>query len=179
MYYTYIHYKQDDEKPFYIGKGKGRRHLTKSKRNNHWNNVVRKHGFCSKIISTWKTEEEALQHEKFLIQCFKDMNVELVNMTDGGEGTSGWIPDDDWQKKRSNYQKSNFVNPMFNEKSKQKRTQTITGRVLSEEHKKNISKASLGNKSRSGMKNTIQSNQKRSESLKATWALKKLSFTES
>lgn len=179
MFYTYIHFRKDDGKPFYIGKGKKSRHLVKSKRNNHWNNVVAKHGFKSEILCRWDTEQEALEHEKLLIECFRDMKIELVNMTDGGEGTSGWIPSDSWRKRKSDAQKLNFINPMLSQASREKRKKTITGRELSESHKANIGKASTGNKSRSGLKNTIESNAKRSASLKATWALKKSSIKES
>jgi len=201
MFYTYIHCKADTGEPFYIGKGQGSRHLVKTKRNNYWNNVVAKHGFTSEILCKWKTEQEALEHEKFLIQCFKDIGTPLVNLTDGGEGTSGWVPSDSWRAKKSASQKANFVNPMFNQASAEKRKNTITGRTLSESHKANIGLASVGNKSRSGLKNTIESNlkrsdklrgnkhslgivqnpesnKKRSESLKAYWALKKSSVKE-
>lgn len=199
MFYTYIHFKADTLEPFYIGKGQGKRHLVKTKRNNHWNNVVRKHGFTSEILCKWNTEHEALEHEKLLIQCFKDIGIPLVNLTDGGEGTSGWVPSESWRAKKSASQKANFVNPMFNQAHADKRKNTITGRTLSESHKANIGLASVGNKSRLGFKNTIESNlkrsqkllgnknslgivqkpaanKKRSESLKAYWALKKSSI---
>lgn len=202
MFYTYIHYKADTNEPFYIGKGQGRRHLIKSKRNNHWNNVVRKHGFKSEILCEWNNEHDALEHEKFLIQCFKDIGIPLVNMTDGGEGTSGWVPSDSWKAKKSQSQKANFINPMLNPASVEKRKNTIKGRNLSESHKAKIGLASIGNKSRFGLKNTIESNlrraekmrgnknslgivqkpeanRKRSETLKAYWALKKSSQKES
>lgn len=199
MFYTYIHFKADTHEPFYIGKGQGNRHLVKTKRNNYWNNVVSKHGFISEILCRWETEHEALEHEKLLIQCFKDIGAHLVNLTDGGEGTSGWIPSDSWRAKKSASQKANFVNPMLNQASADKRKNTMTGRTLSESHKTNIGLASVGNKSRLGFKNTIESNlkrsdklrgnkhclgivqkpesnKKRSESLKAYWALKKSSI---
>lgn len=187
--------------PFYIGKGQKNRYRVKANRNNYWKNVVLKHGFDAQILCKWKTEQEAFEHEKFLIQCFKDMNYDLVNMTEGGEGTSGWIPSDSWRKKRSDYQKKNFVNPMFNEQSKQKRTKTITGKLLSKEHRDKIglslignqntkgkkqteqsnvlrSKKLLGNKNGLGTIQTTESNLKRSQSLKKFWLLKKSSLKE-
>jgi hypothetical protein len=179
MFYTYIHFKADTNEPFYIGKGQGRRHLIKSKRNNHWNNVVRKHGFKSEILCKWENEHDALEHEKLLIQCFKDMGIPLVNMTDGGEGTSGWSPSDAWREKKSASQKSKFVNPMFDEQSRKKSAQTRTGMLLSSSHKARISQSLIGNKSRTGMLNTAESNAKRSETMKAFWASKKSSQKES
>lgn len=196
MFYTYIHFRKDSGMPFYVGKGKKNRLFTKTKRNTHWTNISNKHGFNAEICSHWETENEALEHEKFLIACFKDIGIPLVNMTDGGEGTSGWIPTESWRKKRSDWQKRNFVNPLLNPVAAEKRRLTITGKSHSQEHKAKIAKASIGNKSRTGLKNTIESNlqrskkllgnkhglgvkhtlesnQKRSESLKAYWALKK------
>jgi hypothetical protein len=89
-YYTYIHYKADTLEPFYIGKGKKNRHKVKSDRNNYWNNVVAKHGFVSEILSVFNDEKNALEHEKFLIATFRSLGYKLVNLTDGGEGTSGF-----------------------------------------------------------------------------------------
>lgn len=168
MFYTYIHFRKDDLKPFYIGKGQGRRHLVKTKRNNHWNNVVRKHGFTSEIICHWETEKEALEHEMFLIQCFKDMKIHLVNMTDGGEGTSGWIPNDSWKVKKSESQKTKFAkgeNPLISDAAKQKRSKTIVGRKLDKEHKQKISKSLIGNKRTLGKTLTEEHKNKISKSL--------------
>jgi hypothetical protein len=91
MFYTYIHFKADTHEPFYIGKGQGNRHLVKTKRNNYWNNVVSKHGFTSEIICKWKTEHEALEHEKLLIQCFKDIGADLVNLMVARELLDGFL----------------------------------------------------------------------------------------
>lgn len=89
MYYTYAHYTPN-KNLFYIGKGNGRRAYIFHKRNNHWNNVVKKHGKPEvQILAHWNTEAEAFDHEKLLISCFKDMGHTLCNMSEGGEGASG------------------------------------------------------------------------------------------
>jgi len=60
-------------------------------RNSHWQNVVNKYGKPHvELLAGWDTEEEALDHERLLIACFRDMGVELTNKSDGGEGTSGF-----------------------------------------------------------------------------------------
>ena len=44
-FYTYKHYKADDNTIFYIGKGKLDRCLHRTDRSKWWNNVVNKHGY--------------------------------------------------------------------------------------------------------------------------------------
>jgi hypothetical protein len=90
-FYTYLHYKMDDKVIFYVGKGQNRRAFDTACRNNFWNNTVNKHGFGVQILAYWETEKEAFDHEKLLISCFKeDMNLKLCNLTNGGEGVSGF-----------------------------------------------------------------------------------------
>lgn len=97
VFYTYAHYRATapERGPFYIGKGKGRRAWKTSGtgRNLYWQRVVKKHGLLVEIIAVWPTEQEALDHEVFLIECFRDMRTGLVNMTDGGEGLSNPSPE--------------------------------------------------------------------------------------
>lgn len=88
MYYTYAHFKKDTKEIFYIGKGIGKRLVRKDSRNKHWHNIVAKHGFFSMILSKWKTEKEAFDHEIFLIKCFKDLNLKLANQSSGGDGNN-------------------------------------------------------------------------------------------
>lgn len=91
-YYTYAHYTADTKELFYIGKGIRERAWATLRRGNWWNNKVNKHGGrVVKILARWDTEEEALQHEIFLIKTFREIGHKLVNMTDGGEGVSGII----------------------------------------------------------------------------------------
>ena len=99
-YFTYAHCKQTNGSIFYIGKGKRDRIVSHASRNNYWKNVVSKHGLRTMRLAKWKTEQEAFDHERFLIWCFKDMGIELVNMTDGGEGLAN--PSAETKEKMSN-----------------------------------------------------------------------------
>jgi hypothetical protein len=99
MFYTYAHYKPNGGL-FYIGKGQRRRSRDMYERNSHWKNIVNKYGKPSvELLAKWETEQEAFEHEKFLISCFRDMGIVLANKTDGGDGTSGFKFNDE-QKKR-------------------------------------------------------------------------------
>jgi hypothetical protein len=90
MFYTYAHTKPDGT-IFYIGKGKDRRAWSKEKRNPHWHNITSKYtDYGVEILANWDTEEEAFDHEKLLISCFRDMGYKLANVTDGGEGSAGY-----------------------------------------------------------------------------------------
>jgi hypothetical protein len=99
MFYTYLHRRADDLKPFYIGKGKDDRAYRKNHRNPHWHRTVAKHGLVVEILAKWPTEVEAFEHEKFLIKCFRECGHGLANMSDGGEGQSGWVPSAETREK--------------------------------------------------------------------------------
>ena len=98
MYYTYGHYKADTKELFYIGKGKNNRAYEKDSRSDFWRNIVNKHNYTIEIFSNWETEEEAFIHEKFLIDCFGDL-TKLCNLTNGGDGCSGYVWTDDQKQK--------------------------------------------------------------------------------
>lgn len=88
-FYVYEHIRNDTEACFYIGKGKEIRYLSKTNRNKYWNNVVKKAGgFKSRIIAGKLTEQESLNFEIKMIAGAKRSGVILVNLCDGGEGTS-------------------------------------------------------------------------------------------
>ncbi len=89
-YYTYVHYRNDTNSPFYVGKGCDNRYKSSKVRNRWWHHIVDKAGFTPIIIAHWDTPEEAYEHERFLISCFRDLKYELVNQTDGGDGSKGW-----------------------------------------------------------------------------------------
>lgn len=89
-YYVYVHRRASDNKPFYVGKGKDRRAYQETPRSEYWNNVRQKHGFVVEIVFDNLSEEDAFRIEKDTILEFRYFGYPLVNLTDGGEGVSGY-----------------------------------------------------------------------------------------
>jgi NUMOD3 motif len=102
MFYTYAHYTPEG-RLFYIGKGSSvRRAHYMQGRNNYWCKVVAKYGKpVVKILAEWLTEKEAFEHEITLIKEYREQGLELCNLTDGGDGTSGYKQSDEHRQKNS------------------------------------------------------------------------------
>ena len=149
QFYTYFHTRNDTGAVFYVGKGKGLR-AHSSKRNALWKRISEKHGHTVHIASEWPTEAEAFEHEKFLIACFRDMGVPLANMTDGGEGVSGFVLTDAMKSKLSKSLRMGFLeHPERAAKisiALKGRVSPNKGRVASKETRKKISDANSGRK---------------------------------
>ncbi len=99
-FYTYA-YLREDRTPYYIGKGQTHRLLYKPKSGD-----VRPPKDKSRIIFLKQnlTEEEAFKHEIYMIFVLgrKDLETGILrNKTNGGEGSSGWIPDEECRRKMS------------------------------------------------------------------------------
>lgn len=90
IFYVYLHRRKTDNKVFYVGKGKGRRAFSSSNRNNHWCNTKNKHGLVVEIVFDNLSEEDSFQVEIDTILEFKYFGHPLTNMTNGGEGLSGF-----------------------------------------------------------------------------------------
>jgi hypothetical protein len=85
-FYTYAH-STTDGKVFYVGKGVGDRAYSKSDRSLAWKEVVKKSkGYAVALLADWQSENDAYEHEKLLIECFRSMGHNLVNLTSGGKG---------------------------------------------------------------------------------------------
>ena len=113
-YKVYVHQKKTTGEIFYIGKGRRWRENQKHNRNQHWTNVVNKHGFTVCVVAANLTNEEACNFEKLLIAKIGREN--LVNYTNGGDGSEGY-------------------------KHTPKTIKKLIGRKLTEEHKKKLSEA--------------------------------------
>jgi hypothetical protein len=106
-FYTYA-YLREDRTPYYIGKGKGRRVFDKR----HSISIPPKERIL--FLKKNLTEEEAFNHEKYMIAVFgrKDLGTGILrNRTDGGDGPSNRIVTEKTRSKfRGNsYSKGNKI----------------------------------------------------------------------
>lgn len=97
QFYAYVHARPNSvssEGIFYVGKGQGKRAKDFSRRNFHHTNTVNKYGVENILVGKIEcsSEEIAFDLEKGLIKCLRRNGVKLVNMSDGGEGSSGYVP---------------------------------------------------------------------------------------
>lgn len=125
-YYVYIHKTVDTDEIFYVGKGFGRRAFSKDNRNRFWHNIVNKHGKVVEFIEQNMSESGALSLESNLIMKYKALGLCRANLSSGGtSGASGikWS-----QESRENFSKK------------------MTGKKLSEIHKKSIGLSISGDK---------------------------------
>ena len=88
--YVYMHARPNGS-VFYIGKGSGRRafDMAPSRRSKHHMNIVRKHGRANikiRLIPAM-SHTEAFRLERLHIALAKRGGVQLVNLTEGGEGS--------------------------------------------------------------------------------------------
>jgi hypothetical protein len=120
MAIVYRHRRLDNNEVFYVGIGKTeKRAYSKNNRSKYWNRVVEKHQRTVEILASDLSWEEACELEILLIQEYgrKDLGLgNLVNMTDGGEGSLGVKMTEVTLKKKSFIMKGKLLgskNPMF------------------------------------------------------------------
>ena len=173
MYYTYA-YLREDKTPYYIGKGKGKRIYNKT------NGDIRPPKDKSRIIFLKKnlTEEEAFEHEKYMIVVFgrKDIGTGVLrNRTDGGEGASGVLVSEETRKKLSEMrvgEKNPNYGKEMTEEQRQKISEKRKGIKLSEEHKDKIRQKMIGNTWNVGRKLSDETKQKVGEAQKGNQYMK-------
>lgn len=91
-YVVYFHKRADNGQVFYVGIGVKRRPKDKGNRNHFWHHVVNKYGYIVSVIHEGLDRDTAEEYEKKYINEFgrRDLGEGiLVNLTNGGEGTTG------------------------------------------------------------------------------------------
>jgi hypothetical protein len=143
-FYVYGHFTKDTHDLFYVGKGKeNRAYEFNVARTKWWRNVVNKHGITVKLLHENLTEEQALFLEKQLIKQHgrRDLSTgSLVNLTDGGEGSSGRVVSVEARNKMSLAKKGK----KYTEEHKKKMSDAHKN--VSEESKKKMSIVKMGKK---------------------------------
>jgi hypothetical protein len=173
---------QAKKQPFYVGKGSNGRIKAHKREVKALEHTVGGKSIKARIIhKLWKaglnyemdivfeclTELEAFEKECFLIKTYGRIDLRtgcLGNMTDGGEGASGWICPEELRKKRSEFKKNytvpeeakrnmseagkgeknhNYGKPL-SEEARRILIAATKGKPLSEEHKRKLSEAKKG-----------------------------------
>jgi len=156
MSYVYEHIRNDTKTVFYVGKGQNKRAYSKHKRNIYWHNIVNKAGgFTVNFIAKNIDEELALLCEVERIDQLKRLGFKLSNITEGGEGSSGYKHTAESLKKISEASKAFMTGRKMPKESIEKMRATKTGMLASEETKQKISKSLMGNKNASGNSNRL------------------------
>jgi len=149
--YAYVHCKPDGT-PFYVGKGRLKRAKRLYGRNTYHTRTVNKYGKENLHIGMLEcsSDDNAFLLERGLIKCLKRMGVKLTNHTEGGEG--GKPPSEQGRLNMSEAAKKRGVSQACrdamlvaitgrkkSDEEKLKQSIRMTGRVFTDEHKKNIS----------------------------------------
>lgn len=195
MFYVYAHLDPSSNEVRYIGKGKDRRAWSFSHRKGHhgnWINKLKKLGLKPIVQILFKnlSEEDAFKKEKELIKSYTN----LTNLTDGGEGVSGYSPSEEFKewikeyntgKKQTAEQIENMAKTKRGKPRSPKVRESISkgckGIKFSSEHKHKMSLAHLGLKQtpehiakiiakNTGRKRTIQ----QKANMRLAWVKRKL-----
>lgn len=113
-FYVYEHTRRDTGQVFYVGKGSGKRANCASRhhRSEFWQRVASKaHGFDVRLVVVGIDEELAFLAERERIDQLRRLGLQLTNLTDGGDGTSGWLKSPEWRAKVGAAHRGKVVSP--------------------------------------------------------------------
>jgi hypothetical protein len=103
VFFVYVDHTLDENRPFYVGKGTAER-VRRRGRWKVWKAFVNKHGWapsCREVIFATRDEQAAFQFEKEMIAHLGTFSLWGANMTEGGEGSSGYRWSDEAKKRAS------------------------------------------------------------------------------
>ena len=110
-YCLYFHINKSNSIVFYVGIGNKKRPYSKRSRSQFLKNIVSKYDYLIEVIHSDLSLDEACELEKHYIKIFGRLDIgsgSLVNLTDGGEGSTGYKHSDEtkakikeqWSKRR-------------------------------------------------------------------------------
>lgn len=175
VFYVYQHLKADTGEIFYVGKGMGRRAHDSYHRSKYWKNIVAKHGVTVEFLKVDITEPESLELEIATIEKYRKQGLQIINMTDGGDGTSGYNHTVEHKQKMS-LKQSGENNPRYGKvgtrkgavatpETLEKLRLSHLGKELPEEQKRKIRESTK--KARAGIKTLGMTGRVHSEETKA------------
>ena len=113
-FYVYEWYITNTDEVFYVGKGTGNRFKQTNGRNYFFQCMYKSHECNVRKIYENLTEKEAFEKEIETIKYYREnTNYRLTNQTDGGEGSSGWKPSDEFKQKQSEIHKQQWEDESF------------------------------------------------------------------
>jgi hypothetical protein len=169
-YYIYRHVRIDTGEVFYIGVGTKLKRFRNyerefyrafcngrdSGRGSIWKNIAAKTKYEVEVLGEFDSYESALKKEVELISLYGRINIStgtLANLTDGGKGMSGFTHTQESRKKMS-----------LSKSGKKKEESTVlkgiqtrraNGWVISDEQRRKVSAAMIGNKNGVGKRRVM------------------------
>lgn len=166
-FYVYEHIRRDTGAVFYVGKGTGYRATNASRhhRSTWWQRVVASAGgFDARFVARDVDEELAFLVEIERIDQWRRRGARLCNMTNGGDGTSGWMPTQEWREKIGAAHRGKVTPPEVRQKIS--RSIAATGYKHSDESRAKIARAHIGHRYNVGRQQPAEEKQRRAVSLK-------------
>ena len=173
QFYVYIH-KKPDGTPFYVGKGHGKRAYKFHNRNPHHQAILDKYaGQVIVDITNCVDEKSAFDLEVVYIKQIKEAGYRLANMTDGGEGPTGYRFDDEVIERIAKINRTKKRSDEF-KGAVSKQWKGVKRGPQSDIHKERNAAAKKGNTFRRGEKHTPESIEKMKEAQQRWRLIKRL-----
>jgi hypothetical protein len=164
-FYTYL-WLREDGTPYYVGKGVNRRVLRRHR-------VGKPPSLDRILVQEFLSETDALAAETFLISYYgrEDLGLGcLLNLTDGGEsGPRGYKASAETRRKMSLAHKGCvgfWLGKTRSAKTRAKQSIAAQGKKKSEETRKRMSAAQMGNTHNLGHTRSTETRQKQSDAMK-------------